>query len=126
LEYVSQKFDHIYLIAPVNSEYPGQLIDFKEINFNNISIIKLPYYDSYKGAIPFVLEFYKKIKLISDKTDLFYCRVPDPFSWLPTLIFRKKAIMHYVGDAIQVILTNREFSLLKKILYLSLFSPEFY
>ena len=98
LLFLSSKFSKIYLISTTSLK--GTTKDNKEIVFPNIEIVKLPAISGYANAQTKVITYYKVIKSISPKVDLFYCRVPDPFSWMPALFFNKKCIMHFVGDTI--------------------------
>lgn len=126
LEYVAANYRFVYLITPVSSLKNHNIEKtFQKIDNENIRIIELPYYEAYKNAVRLFFRFLKTIKQINKNVDLYYCRVPDPFSWVPKLIFRKKCIMHYVGDAVEVIWTNQNFSVIKKIIYIILYLPEY-
>ena len=65
------------------------------------------------------------IKSISPKVDLFYCRVPDPFSWMPALFFNKKCIMHFVGDTIDATNYNEKWSWWKKRIMIAGYYPDY-
>ena len=115
LLFLSSKFSKIYLI--------GTTKDNKEIVFPNIEIVKLPAISGYANAQTKVITYYKVIKSISPKVDLFYCRVPDPFSWMPALFFNKKCIMHFVGDTIDA--TNYNESWWKKRIMIAGYYPDY-
>lgn len=123
LDFISSKYRKIYLISPISLIANKQ--NSKVIAFSNIEVVELPYNGSYFKALKNVYQYYKTIKYIAEKTDLFYCRVPDPFCWMPRLIFRKKAIMHFVGDTIDATMHNEKWSWLKKIIMIAGYYPDY-
>ena len=61
-----------------------------------------------------------------DNVDVVYCRVPDPFSWMPTLIFKKKCIMHFVGDTVDATLHNEKWNWIKKMVMIAGYMPDYW
>ena len=123
LLFLSSKFSKIYLISTTSLK--GTTKDNKEIVFPNIEIVKLPAISGYANAQTKVITYYKVIKSISPKVDLFYRRVPDPFSWMPALFFNKKCIMHFVGDTIDATNYNEKWSWWKKRIMIAGYYPDY-
>lgn len=123
LEFISTKYEKIYLLSSVSTVLNER--NFKEIIFSNIEVVELPYSGSFLKAQKSVIKYYKAIKSIVDKTDLFYCRVPDPFCWMPRLIFHKRTIMHFVGDTIDATKYNEKWSWIKKKIMIAGYYPDY-
>lgn len=124
LKYVSTYFNKVYLISPIgnkNTKKEGEILDFK-----NVEIIPLPPSSSYLKAMSHWAAYRNAIKSIVDKVDCFYCRVPDPFSWMPALLYKKKTIMHFVGDTIDTTKHNEKWPWLKKKVMITGYLPEFW
>ena len=117
LEFISTKYEKIYLLSSVSRVLNER--NSKEIVFSNIEVVELPYSGSFLKAQKSVIKYYKTIKSIAGKTDLFYCRVPDPFCWMPRLIFHKRTVMHFVGDTIDATKYNEKWSWIKKMTILA-------
>lgn len=107
------KYNTIYIVSPILCEDDPVMFKF-EIHFDNVFIIELPYAHNYISAQKNILDYYKILRDISSKTDIFYCRVPDPFSWMPSLCSKSKTIMHFVGNSIEAIKYNEKWSWFKK------------
>lgn len=123
LEFISTKYEKIYLLSSVSPVLNER--NSKEIVFSNIEVVELPYSGSFLKAQKSVIKYYKVIKSIAGKTDLFYCRVPDPFCWMPRLIFHKRTIMHFVGDAIDATKYNEKWSWIKKKVMIAGYYPDY-
>lgn len=123
LEFISTKYEKIYLLSSVSTVLNER--NFKEIIFSNIEVVELPYSGSFLKAQKSVIKYYKAIKSIVGKTDLFYCRVPDPFCWMPRLIFHKRTIMHFVGDTIDATKYNEKWSWIKKKIMIAGYYPDY-
>ncbi len=127
LKYLSSKYKSIIIITSVVDCGEGMESIDKQYcinDFHNIDIVKLP---PFTGSIKAVLNFFKFRKAILsvvDRVDLFYCRVPDPFSWMPALIGKKPTIMHFVGDAIEATKYNENWSSIKKLIVTTGYLPE--
>jgi glycosyltransferase involved in cell wall biosynthesis len=123
LNYISLQFDDIVLMSSVQyktiNDESKILLEFK-----NIRIVELPYYKSFIDSIKYFTSFYKGIRQLKDYK-IFYCRVPDPFSWLPGLFFKKSCTIHFVGDAFESIWSNQFTSLINKIIYTIAYLPDF-
>lgn len=123
LEFISTKYEKIYLLSSVSTVLNER--NSKEIIFSNIEVVELPYSGSFLKAQKSIVKYYKAIKSIAGKTDLFYCRVPDPFCWMPRLIFHKKTIMHFVGDTIDATKYNEKWSWIKKKIMIAGYYPDY-
>lgn len=123
LEFISTKYEKIYLLSSVSRVLNER--NSKEIVFSNIEVVELPYSGSFLKAQKSVIKYYKTIKSIAGKTDLFYCRVPDPFCWMPRLIFHKRTIMHFVGDTIDATKYNEKWSWIKKKVMIAGYYPDY-
>lgn len=121
LEFISTKYEKIYLLSSVSRVLNER--NSKEIVFSNIEVVELPYSGSFLKAQKSVIKYYKTIKSIAGKTDLFYCRVPDPFCWMPRLIFHKRTVMHFVGDTIDATKYNEKWSWIKKKVMIAGYYP---
>ena len=121
---MTQLFKKVYLISSV--EYRRQNAShLSPIELKNLTIIDLPYYTSMLQAQRHKTEFSKAIEQIAPKVDLFYCRVPDPFCWMPAQMTDKPVIMHFVGDTADATKQNIHFSWLKKQILLAGYSFEY-
>jgi len=124
LEYISSIFQKVFLITPI---IPGSgPKGMNQIRIKNIEIIEVPYSSSFLKSQKNILSYYKIIKNLSKKVDTFYCRVPDPFSWMPRIVFGKKTIMHFVGDAIDAAKNNEKWSRFKKTVMIMGYFPDFF
>lgn len=123
LEFISTKYEKIYLLSSVSRVLNER--NSKEIVFSNIEVVELPYSGSFLKAQKSVIKYYKTIKSIAGKTDLFYCRVPDPFCWMPRLIFHKRTVMHFVGDTIDATKYNEKWSWIKKKVMIAGYYPDY-
>lgn len=123
LQYISTEYEKIYLISTRASK--NTKINNTELNIPNVEYIPLPYISSYINSMNKIIAWYRALKSIKDKSDVVYCRVPDPFSWMPTLFFGKKTIMHFVGDTIDATMNNEKWSYLKKITMIAGYLPDY-
>jgi len=123
LKEISKLYDKVYLISPTKST---NKIGSRNIILDilNIDVIVLPYFETYKQGIKYFSSFYKVIKELKE-VDLYYCRFPMPYAWMPKLLFRKKCIIDYVGDTVTETLSNKSTGFFKKIFKLALFIAEY-
>lgn len=124
LSYVTGIYDKVYLISPMTTaEKAGKasLMDFK-----NVEIIPLPYAGSFVGAFRNWRSYKNALKGVVGKVDFVYSRVPDPFSWMPALLFQKKTVMHFVGDTIDATQHNEKWSCLKKKVMIAGYMPDYW
>lgn len=124
LECVSGLYEEIYLISPLLRG--GAQNRGKMLSFPNVKIVPLPFNGSYFGALKNWKAYYKTLQQVCDKVDVVYCRVPDPFSWMPALLFKKKTIMHFVGDTIDATQHNEKWSWLKKKVMITGYLPDYW
>lgn len=122
LSFISHKYDKVYLISPFVLNKEGGT----KINFNNVETIPLPNNGSYLGALRNWKAYKKALKNVINKVDVIYCRVPDPFSWMPALLYKKKTIMHFVGDTIDATKHNEKWSWLRKKIMIAGYKPEYW
>lgn len=124
LDYVAKIYDKVYLISPLSKEESKK--KGRILKFPNIETVPLPFNGSYFGALKNWKAYYKTLQQVCDKVDLVYCRVPDPFSWMPALLFKKKTIMHFVGDTIDATQHNEKWSWLKKKVMITGYLPDYW
>lgn len=124
IEFISSLFDKVFIISPVNNGTPPTAA--QELYFDNIEVIELPHSSGFANAQKHFFIYYKTIKKIAPKVDSFYCRVPDPFSWLPALVFNQKTIMHFVGDTIDATKNNKKWSWFTKKLMIAGYLPDYF
>ncbi len=118
------RYDKVYIIAPVKeSESIGSRSSL--IDNRNLRILPMPNYTSYLSAQKYIFNYYRAIIDISKKVELIYCRVPDPFSWMPALLTNKPVIMHFVGDTIDATQHNQLWSPIKRKLMIAAYQPEY-
>lgn len=119
-------FEEITLVAPVKVvKIKDEVQSLRKIPSNQLSIETLPYSNGSVDALKHRRTYKKTIKKVASKTDLFYCRVPDPFCWMPAQMTDKPVIMHFVGDTADATKHNIHFSWLKKQILLAGYSFEY-
>lgn len=123
LKEVSKLYRHIYMISTciVDNSIPSNRV---YIDIFNITVEELPMSKSYLDAQRYKKEYKNAILKIDSLVDVFYCRVPDPFCWLPARLSIKPVIMHFVGDTVDATKHNVNWSWLKKKIMLTGFYPE--
>lgn len=124
LDYVAKIYDKVYLISPLSREASDK--KGKGLDFLNVEVVPLPFNGSYLGALKNWRAYRNALKQVCDKVDVVYCRVPDPFSWMPALLFKKKTIMHFVGDTIDATRHNEKWSWLKKKVMVAGYLPDYW
>lgn len=125
LKYVCSHYKKIYLITSVRDIRHEDKLNLTLDEFDNIKVVELPEVKSFLSAQMNFWYYYKAIKSVKDEVDLFYCRVPDPFSWIPRLLFSKKSILHFVGDTIDATKHNENWSKLRKVIMITGYLPEY-
>lgn len=119
-------FEEMSLIAPVKIvKQKEEIQSLEKLSFDRLFVYALPYSRRSVDALKYRKEYEKAIKKIAPNTDLFYCRVPDPFCWMPAQITNKPVIMHFVGDTADATRLNIHFSWLKKKILLAGYSFEY-
>lgn len=126
IEYVSTLYEKIYLVTSVRYAKASETDRMYCVSkYKNIEIIPLPEVTSSLQAVKLYKDFKKAVKDIIPKVDVVYCRVPDPFSWMPAILFKKKCIMHFVGDTIDATKHNEKWSWLKKGIMIVGYIPDY-
>lgn len=126
IERMLELFEEITLVAPVKVvKIKDEVQSLRKILSNQLSIEALPYSNGSVDALKYRRTYKKTIKKVASKTDLFYCRVPDPFCWMPAQMTDKPVIMHFVGDTADATKHNIHFSWLKKQILLAGYSFEY-
>lgn len=126
IERMLELFEEITLVAPVKVvKIKDEVQSLRKIPSNQLSIEALPYSNGSVDALKYRRTYKKTIKKVASKTDLFYCRVPDPFCWMPAQMTDKPVIMHFVGDTADATKHNIHFSWLKKQILLAGYSFEY-
>lgn len=123
INYASRHFNKIVLFALVRQSNSSE--GYAPLNFSNLEIISLPYSHSQMGSMVHILGYYRTLYANRNKVDYFYCRVPDPFSWMPALMIKKPTIMHFVGDTIDATNHNEKWNWLKKKVMIGGYMPEY-
>ncbi len=124
LREIIKYYDKICLLSPVNkSPEPGSL--GQQIrSLKNVEVYELPYSINYVSAAPYFFHYLAGYIRSMDCTRS-YVRYPVAFGWLSWFFFRNKSrILHFVGDPIEVTLTNPNHSIIKKCLLILFFLPE--
>ncbi|WP_081451973.1 glycosyltransferase [Porphyromonas asaccharolytica] len=124
LKQMTRLFKKVYLISSVECREQN-VSHLSPIELKNLTIVDLPYYTSMLQAQRHKTEFSTTIEQIAPNVDLFYCRVPDPFCWMPAQMTDKPVIMHFVGDTADATKHNIHFSWLKKQILLAGYSIEY-
>ena len=124
LKYVAEMYNEIYLISPLSKDESKK--KGKVLYLPNVNIVPLPFNESYLGALKHIRSYRAALLQVCDKVDVVYCRVPDPFSWMPALLFKKKTIMHFVGDTIDATQHNEKWSWLKKKVMIAGYLPDYW
>ena len=124
LKYVASRYNKVYLICPMSKiEHDKNGV---RLEIPNVEVVTLPFSKDYMGALKNWRAYKKVLTNLSDNVDVFYCRVPDPFSWMPALLFKKKCIMHFVGDTIDATKHNEKWSWLKKKVMIAGYLPDYW
>ena len=129
LKYMAEKYEKVYLISSVkNADALENDIDpqYGLSTFENVEVVALPEVTSSARALIRFCCYFRAIKRVVKYVDLFYCRVPDPFSWMPRIVGKKKTIMHFVGDTIDTTKYNEKWSPLKKMIMIAGYKPEWW
>lgn len=126
IERMQELFEEITLVAPVKVvKIKDEIQSLRKIPSDQLSIEALPYSKGSVDALKYRRAYKKAVKKVASKTDLFYCRVPDPFCWMPAQMTDKPVIMHFVGDTADATKHNIHFSWLKKQILLAGYSFEY-
>lgn len=125
IDFIAQHFDNVYIISTVKRDDDVSNLN-SLISYKNVQVVDIPYQGSQLKSLKNVFKYYKAIKLVKDKSSKFYCRIPDPFVWMPRLLFRKQCIMHYVGDSLEAAKVNEKWSILKKTIMILGYLPDYF
>ncbi|MBE6311002.1 MAG: glycosyltransferase [Bacteroidales bacterium] len=127
LKYLSERFNVVYLICGVklrkDEKGPNS---YRVAELKNIEVVPLPEVKGLFNSLLNIKSYYKILKSVIDKVEYVYARVPDPFSWMPRLCFNKPTIMHFVGDTIDATKHNEKWNLLKKIIMILGYLPDYF
>lgn len=124
LQYSSAHFEKVFLVTSVRCvDSPNNQMSIAA--FSNIEVVELPAVNSYAGAILNFKDYCRAISYIKHKVDLVYCRVPDPFCWLPKLKYKMPSVMHFVGDTIDATLRNEKWSKFRKLIMIGGYLPDY-
>ena len=125
IQYVAKRFDKVFLISSVRLSQTSNNQLALEC-FDNVEVVELPAVDSYVGALCNYKYYCRAIAAVRPNVDFFYCRVPDPFCWLPRLKYETPSIMHFVGDTIDATMHNEKWSWLHKVIMICGYLPEYF
>ena len=123
LDYIVKIYKNVFLVSQLSvGDSPGKR---HRLDFSTVSVVPLPYANSYLDSIKNVRAYYKALSNVCPNVDIVYSRVPDPFSWMPTLLFKTNSIRHFVGDTIDATKHNEKWSWFKKQVMLAGYLPEY-
>lgn len=125
IDYMCRKFDNVVLITTCKpeTEHPTGIC---LSNYSNLEIVSLPYSARFIDSLKQIKHFYNVFKSCKGKIDILYCRTPDPFSWMPRLCFGYNTIMDFVGDTIHCTWHNENWNVVKKILMIAGYLPDYF
>lgn len=125
LKEIVQYYDKVILLSACKNIKGKDEASISITEFQNVNVYELPYSSGYIGAIKYFFNYRKAYKEIKNVTT-YYARYPIPFGWLQKIYGNNKVkrIIHYVGDPIDVIKNNPNFTILKKKLLINAFKPE--
>lgn len=125
LKYITKHYDNVWLISTISADSSSSKALNSLEDFTNLIVVELPAIKSYINALSFITKYYFAIKSVTKKVDIVYCRIPDPFSWMPRLLFNKPCIFHFVGDTIDATWHNEKWSSLRKRIMILGYYPEY-
>ncbi len=123
-KFASENFEEVYVVASTRTIH-SKSAEYKSLDLSNVHVISVPNFSSFLSAQILFFHYLKAINKIRKKVDIIYVRAHAPYSWLPSFIFNKKIIMHFVGDAIGATLKNEKWSKLKKIVMIIGYYPDY-
>lgn len=124
LQFASANFDKIYVISSTKDVTDvGKMHCLSSLH--NIEVVPLPFVGSFVGAYRNFRSYIKVLNYVKDKVDTIYCRVPDPFCWIPAFKFKQTVIMHYVGDTIDATLHNEKWAWWRKLIMIGGYLPDY-
>ncbi len=124
IDFLCSRYNQVYIIAPtLKVEHPDESLYL--LRFPNLQVIELPYYQKYVHGMRLLRHYFSSIKALRN-VDLFYCQVPSPYCWMPKLLFRKRCIIEFLGDSIDVMWKNKQYGILKRTLNIVLYLPEYF
>lgn len=123
LREISKHYLEIHIVTPCTLK-KSMPRDNVKVTFKNVFVKEITPYKSYLGGQKYKVEYKNAIIKLDLLVDVFYCRVPDPFCWLPSKLTKKNVIMHFVGDTVDATKHNVNWSWLKKKIMLAGFYPE--
>lgn len=128
IKYLSEHYKNVYLITTIRKMIDDIDIDkhYKVNKLENVHIYELPEVKSSAKSILNFKQYYKAIQNVAKFVEVFYSRVPDPFSWMPAFLTKHKTIMHFVGDTINATKYNEKWSTIKKIVMIAGYLPDWW
>lgn len=99
----ARQVERVRLFAPVG---PRMARHDAEVALPNVEVVPLPAYAGYAGAVRHLPAFLRVLRLRGADVDAWYCRVPDPFAWLPWMLYGRRGapvLMHVVGDPLEAL-----------------------
>lgn len=123
---MARLFNRVILMAPLRSaESEEEICSLSLIEIDRLEICPLPYFNRHVDALRYWREYSRAINKVAQEADMFYCRVPDPFCWMPAQKTDKPVVMHFVGDTEEVTKNNIGFSIWKKAFLLAGYKLEY-
>jgi len=99
LEEYCKRLDRVVLVATMG---PREEKHDCEINYPNLKIISIPYFNRYIEGMFKLPHILAALLRLNTEVDAVYVRVPSPYCWLPRIICgrKKKILMHVCGDTL--------------------------
>ncbi|WP_187268338.1 glycosyltransferase [Aeromonas hydrophila] len=124
-------FRHKYGDVLLLSNTTPSNIDETDIFIENgcgISLLPIPFFSSYIGALKHSIKIVKAMKGLFDNCSHIYVRTPEPLSWLFGVFNYKNTRSinyHFTSNPLQVLLCNNSIGWMRRYLKLLVFLPEY-
>lgn len=123
---IKNYFNNLVFLSPVKElkQVPEGMHKLKDATAK-FSVIELPWYGSYVAALKHFFAFRKAYRAAAGCSHV-YVRYPVPFGWLSEYHFAPaNRIIHFVGDPLDTIRKNKNFSAIRKKVTSAFFLMEY-
>ncbi|MEZ9345019.1 glycosyltransferase [Vibrio cyclitrophicus] len=108
---------------PKNQDIPS---NFEFVSNQEVKVIKLPYFNSYLGAVKNISSIWKGIKELLSSSDYLYIRTPEPFSWFAAILKKEQVLnYHFTSNPLEVLKGRMKDDYFSNILKIIVFYPEY-
>ncbi|MEZ9349868.1 glycosyltransferase [Vibrio splendidus] len=108
---------------PKNQDIPS---NFEFVSNQEVKVIKLPYFNSYLGAVKNISSIWKGIKGLLSSSDYLYIRTPEPFSWFAAILKKEQVLnYHFTSNPLEVLKGRMKDDYFSNILKIIVFYPEY-